>query len=189
LIDDCLIDYLIGTGGWQYFNIPEKPPLKAYSKIFNFVEVNNTFYQYPSTQAVAHWRRIVPVGFTFSVRCHQELTHHIGLRPVNEAYEVFYKAKTYAQILQTQYIVLVTPASYTINSEAAEFLSTLNLQGLRLVWEYRAPTTSKVTNLMQEYNIIQSIDLSKRKPNLDMDVTYSRLFGKGKHNIYQFSND
>ena len=42
-----MIDYLVGTGGWGYFNVPNKPRLKAYSEIFNFVEVNNTFYQYP----------------------------------------------------------------------------------------------------------------------------------------------
>ena len=38
-------------------------------------------------------------------------------------------------------------------------------------------------------NIIQSVDLSLQKPSLRFDVAYSRLFGKGKHNIYQFTDD
>jgi predicted nucleotide-binding protein (sugar kinase/HSP70/actin superfamily) len=49
---------------------------------------------------------------------------------VDKAYEVFYRAKTYAQILQTPYIVLETPSSYTINKETSDFLAALNLKGL-----------------------------------------------------------
>jgi len=36
-------DYLIGTGGWAYFKVPNKPSLKAWS--FDFIEVNQTFYE------------------------------------------------------------------------------------------------------------------------------------------------
>jgi uncharacterized protein YecE (DUF72 family) len=63
-----LTDYLIGTGGWAYFNVPGKPSLKAYSEVFNFVEVNYTFYEYPDTLMAEQWRRTVPDDFTFSVR-------------------------------------------------------------------------------------------------------------------------
>ena len=42
-----LTDYLVGTGGWAYFKVSGKPKLKAYSEVFNFVEVNYTFYEYP----------------------------------------------------------------------------------------------------------------------------------------------
>ncbi len=79
------------------------------------------------------WRRTVPKDFTFSVRCHQDLTHKIGLKPDNRAHEVFYKMKQYAEILQTPYLVLETPYGYTINNDTLGFLSTLNLKGLRLV--------------------------------------------------------
>ncbi len=184
-----MIDYLVGTGGWSYFNVPNKPSLKAYSEIFNFVEVNYTFYEYPPVQTVEKWRKTVPKDFTFSVRCHQDLTHKIGLNPVDEAYEVFYKIKTYANVLQTPYVVLETPKGYVIDNCTRDFLSTLNLKGVELVWEYRAPLTEEVTNLMQDFNIIQSVDLSIQKPSYNLDVTYSRLFGKGQNNIYQFTDD
>ena len=183
-----MIDYLVGTGGWSYFNVPNKPSLKAYSEIFNFVEVNYTFYEYPSIQTVERWRRTVPKDFTFSVRCNQDLTHRIGLKPVDEAYEVFYKTKNYANLLQTPYVVLETPTTYTINNDARDFLSTINSKGIQLVWEYRAQITQQVTNLMQDFNIIHCVDLSKQKPSFSLNETYSRLFGKGQHNIYQFTN-
>jgi uncharacterized protein YecE (DUF72 family) len=83
----ALTDYLIGTGGWAYFKVPGKPSLKAYSEVFNFVEVNYTFYEYPDTRMVEQWRRAVPEDFIFAVRCHQDLTHRIGLKPVDEAWQ------------------------------------------------------------------------------------------------------
>jgi hypothetical protein len=42
---------------------------------------------------------------------------------------------------------------------------------------------------MQDFQIINCVDLSLQKPNYNLEVTYSRLFGKGNHNIYQFTNN
>jgi uncharacterized protein YecE (DUF72 family) len=115
-----LTDYLIGTGGWAYFKVPDKPPLKDYSEIFNFVEVNYTFYEYPDTRLVEKWRITVPTDFTFAVRCHQNLTHRIGLKPVDEAYNVLGKMVSYCDILGSPFLVLETPASYVIKHEEAK---------------------------------------------------------------------
>jgi hypothetical protein len=62
-----LTDFLIGTGGWAYFKVPDIHPLKAYSRAFNFVEVNSTFYEIPKMERAKSWRRIVPPDFEFSV--------------------------------------------------------------------------------------------------------------------------
>jgi uncharacterized protein YecE (DUF72 family) len=35
-------DYFVGTGGWAYFKVPGESSLKAYSEVFNFIEVNYT---------------------------------------------------------------------------------------------------------------------------------------------------
>lgn len=188
-----MTEYLIGTGGWAYFNVPSKSPLRAYSEIFNFVEVNHTFYDYPNTQAVEKWRRSVPEDFTFSVRCHQDLTHRIGLRPVDEAYTVLAKITAYCGILDSPFLVLQTPASYVFDEEnveaARDFFSSANLRNVRLVWEARAPMTSALGDLMADLNIVSCVDLSRQEPTITSDVVYTRLFGKGKHNIYQFTDE
>jgi uncharacterized protein YecE (DUF72 family) len=187
------MEFLVGAGGWAYFQVPNKPALKAYSEVFSFVEVNSTFYEYPNIQAVEGWRRIVPADFTFSIRCHQDLTHRIGLKPVEEAYAVFNKAKTYCKALHAPFLVLETPASQDLDTlgigAARDFFASIATDGLRLVWEYRAPFTPEVRSLMQDFGIIQSVDLSLQKPQLDADVVYSRVFGKGKHNRYQFTDE
>ena len=188
-----MTDYLVGTGGWTYFNVPDKPPLKAYSEVFNFVEVNYTFYEYPEERMVRQWRRTVPGDFTFAVRCHQDLTHRIGLKPVDEAYSTLSRMVNYCEILDSPFLILETPASYVINNEEAEeardLFSSLTLRDVRLVWEVRAPLTAPVLNLMQDLNLIGCIDLSIDTPSVESDIVYSRLFGKGKHNIYQFTDE
>jgi len=188
-----LTDYLIGTGGWAYFKVPDKPPLKAYSKIFNFVEVNYTFYEYPDTRLVEKWRITVPTDFTFAVRCHQDLTHRIGLKPVDEAYNVLGKMVSYCDILASPFLVLETPASYVIKHEEAkkarDLFSSFTFRGVNLVWEIRAPVTKDAVELMQDFNMIECVDLSIGAPSVESDIIYSRLFGKGKHNIYQFTDD
>lgn len=187
------LDYLVGTGGWIYFNIPGESSLKAYSKIFNFVEVNYTFYEYPDAMMIRQWRSTVPADFLFSIRCHQDLTHKIGLRPTHEAYGIFGKMLSYCDILRAPFLVLETPASYKLNSEnviaARDFFGSLNLQKTRLVWEIRSPVTEEAVDLMKDFNIIHCADLSREKPSFSSDIVYSRLFGKGKHNLYQFTDE
>jgi uncharacterized protein YecE (DUF72 family) len=183
--------YLIGTGGWAYFNVPNK--LTSYSKIFNFTEVNYTFYEYPEVRRVERWRRTVPKDFTFSVRCHQDLTHRIGLRPVEEAYRAFNQMVSFCRILDAPFLVLETPASYVFDEDrmglAREFLSTVDLNGARLAWELRSPMTAEVADLMQDFDIVHCVDLSREEPSFKSEVIYTRLFGKGKHNMYQFTDE
>jgi uncharacterized protein YecE (DUF72 family) len=185
---------LVGTGGWAYFEVPGKSALKAYSEVFNFTEVNYTFYEYPRSEMVENWHRTVPTDFIFAVRCHQDLTHGIGLRPLDGAYQVLGQMLHYCDILDAPFLVLETPASYAMNAadvgEARDFLSSVDLRGVRLVWEYRAPLNSEVTDLMREFGIVHAVDLSKcQDPAVASDVLYSRLFGKGQKNLYQFTDE
>jgi uncharacterized protein YecE (DUF72 family) len=186
------MEYLIGTGGWAYFQTSKKPSLKAYSENFNFAEVNYTFYEYPPPRMVERWRRTVPPDFTFTVRCHQDLTHKIGLKPVDEAYAVFSKMLGICQVLHAPVLHLLTPASQALDTEklkqAEDFLSTISMKGIRLAWEIRISTSEELASLMQDHGIIHSVDLSKEQPTYNSDILYTRLFGKGKHNIYQFTD-
>ena len=186
-------EYLVGTGGWAYFNVPDRLSLRAYSEVFSFVEVNYTFYEYPDFRRVERWRRTVPGNFKFSLRCHQDLTHRIGLKPVDEAYRVFNQMEDYCRILKAPFLVLETPSSYIMNhkelDDARNFFSSAKQTIVRLVWEFRAPITQPVVSLMRDFNIVPCVDLSRQKPSFESDVVYSRLFGKGKHNIYQFTDE
>src|SRR3989441_6986562 len=73
----------IGAGGWDYFSIPNGDRLKAYSSVYDFVEVNTTYYKLPSLATVAGWRKRVPPEFEFSVRCQKDVAelHRLELTP------------------------------------------------------------------------------------------------------------
>ena len=189
----CLTQFLVGTGGWSYFNTGERSPLKTYSKLFNFVEVNSTFYDYPSDELVKRWRLTVPKSFVFAVRCHQDLTHRLRLGPSDEAYGILGKMLTICRILEAPFLVLETPRSYSLTKErvdsARSLLSSAGKLDVRLVWEIRASLTPQVISLMQDLNIVHAVDLSQEEPAFTSDVMYSRLFGKGINNAYQFTDE
>jgi len=186
-------EYLVGTGGWAYFNVPGRSSLRAYSRIFNFVEVNSTFYEYPDVRMVERWRRTVPPDFTFSVRCHRDLTHRIGFKPVEEAYTVFSRMIGICRALKAPFLHLETPARCAFDAqmvaEAREFFAGVDLKGVRLAWEMRAKLTLEVVNLMEQLGIVHSVDFSRDTPAFRSDVVYTRLFGRGKHNVYQFTDE
>jgi len=189
-----LKEFLVGTGGWAYFQIPGLNPLIAYSRLFKFVEVNSTFYHIPSTGEAENWRKLVPPDFKFSVRGHRSMTHRNMLRPTQETLETFEKMKRTCSILEAEILHLQTPPTLQPTKAFADdlrnLLASINLGKLRLALEVRA---AKSTNLplsllktMQDHNIVHSVDLSKgENPAYKSDILYTRLFGKGKHNVYQ----
>jgi uncharacterized protein YecE (DUF72 family) len=189
-----LKEYLIGTGGWAYFHITGLHPLAAYSKAFNFVEVNSTFYKEPSLEEVEKWRRIVPRHFQFAVRAHRIITHKHNLEPASDAFESFEKTRKICEILRSEIIHLQTPPSLEMGREFTgnlrDFFSSVNLGKLRIVLEIRgtwqSPSLSELLRIMQDHNMIHCVDLIKDEaPLYKSDILYSRLFGKGYHNIYQ----
>jgi len=187
-------EYLIGTGGWAYFRVPELRPLTAYSRLFNFVEVNSTFYHIPELKQVEKWRRNVPLDFRFSVRAHRSITHQYGLLPVEGTFEAFERMKRICRALDSEIMHLQLPSSFELTKTSItnfhSLLSSISLQKFRLALGTRGPNSPKLPpellKIMQEYNIVHSTDLSRAEmPAYESDILYTRLFGRGKHNVYQ----
>jgi hypothetical protein len=97
------------------------------------------------------------------------------------------------RVLKAPFLHLETPARYTFDEQeirnARDFFSTVDLKEVHLAWEARAKVTEKATKLMQDFGIAHSVDLSRETPAFNSDIVYTRLFGKGKHNIYQFTDE
>lgn len=79
----------IGTQGWNYEGwigpfyprgTTAKEMLSLYSKIFNTVEIDSTFYAIPAESSVRGWAERTPEGFTFSVKLPSEITHKNRLK-------------------------------------------------------------------------------------------------------------
>jgi len=188
-----LSKYQIGAGGWAYFQVLGVHPLAAYSRAFDFVEVNSTFYEIPRLKLVKSWRRLVPPNFEFAVRCNKALTHKHKFKPTPEAFEVIEKMITICNTLKAEILHLQTPATFQPTKTNVElirnFFSSTDSKGIRVALEMRGakqPLNLDLVKTMQDYNMIHCVDLSKNEePSYKSDILYSRLFGKGPHNIYQ----
>jgi uncharacterized protein YecE (DUF72 family) len=80
---------LLGTQGWNYEGwagsfyprgVSSKETLSLYSKIFDTVEIDSTFYATPSENSVRGWKTRTPAGFVFSVKLPSEITHKNRLK-------------------------------------------------------------------------------------------------------------
>jgi uncharacterized protein YecE (DUF72 family) len=74
----------IGCSGWNYkswrgrfypADLPSNQWLGHYERVFDTVEVNNTFYRLPVAATFAGWRRQTHEGFLMSVKASRYLTH------------------------------------------------------------------------------------------------------------------
>ncbi len=79
---NTLNNILLGTSGWSYrdwigpfYKKKEKSMLKAHSKVFKTVEINSTFYAYPSKGTVMGWVKYSPEDFVFTAKLPKLVTH------------------------------------------------------------------------------------------------------------------
>ena len=181
----------IGTGGWHYFKIPDIDPLREYSKIFNFVEVNATFYKHIPLDVIETWRRRVPKSFRFSLRVNRVVTHKYHLKPIKEVIESMDYALTAAEILDSDVLVLETPPGLVLTENMLkEFLARIDLQNRYLAIEARGRVDVNAVKYMENRgDIVYVYDISREEPPYyNSDIDYTRIFGKGSHNVYQFTN-
>jgi uncharacterized protein YecE (DUF72 family) len=78
----------IGTSGWVYphwrdvlyHGVAQRHWLQTYIGEFDTVELNGSFYRWPSEQRFAAWRERLPEGFEMTVKAPRGLTHARRLR-------------------------------------------------------------------------------------------------------------
>jgi uncharacterized protein YecE (DUF72 family) len=79
----------VGCSGWNYkswtnrfypADLPQSQWLRFYARVFDSVEVNNTFYRLPEAATFADWRAQSPDGFLIAVKASRFLTHMKRLR-------------------------------------------------------------------------------------------------------------
>ena len=65
--------------------------LPYYSQIFNYVEIDSTFYNIPSELMVKNWARRTPDNFRFTAKFPKIITHGKRFRNVAKDLELFYR--------------------------------------------------------------------------------------------------
>lgn len=74
----------VGCSGWQYRHwkghfypdtLAQNRWFDHYARIFDTVEINNSFYRLPPRQTMRSWRAQAPAGFIYAVKASRYLTH------------------------------------------------------------------------------------------------------------------
>lgn len=65
--------------------------LSFYSRVFPTVELNNTFYRYPTESTLTQWAQAVPPEFRFSIKANRQITHNKRLRNIDGDLTFFFE--------------------------------------------------------------------------------------------------
>ena len=184
----------IGAGGWDYFSIPHGDRLKAYASAYDFVEVNSTYYQLPNLATVASWRRRVPPGFEFSVRCQRDVAELHQLESTPKTVRIIDSMEKICRRLRASVLTVLVPKALVGDKDLAlklnKFLSTISLGRTRMAMEFRGgEPTDDVLKILRDHDAVRSVDISTQDPKAESSILYSRLFGRGKENVYEFDDN
>lgn len=153
----------IGCSGWSYKAwkgpfYPETLSLKEhfsyYTNIFNTVEVNSTFYHFPTQKTVESWYNLAPKEFKFSLKANREITHIKRFKMIEEPLKRFYSL---SDILKEKlaYFLFQFPPSFRFTDEKLDQIILHLNSNYKNVVEFRHPSwwNSKVIQVFESENI------------------------------------
>ena len=145
----------VGCCGWGYFS-PKKyfsndwkkrfvSRLQCYASLFNFIEVNSTFYNLPNEKTTSRWleeAHAVNKRFVFALKVNKVVSH-IDMFKTRDSEQSFLKSLDIARTLNSKILLIQTPSSFkpTKNNvnNLRKFLKKASeeLDDERIVFEFR----------------------------------------------------
>ena len=181
----------IGTGGWQYFPLATVDKLRGYTKVFDFVEVNSTYYSSIPLAAVTGWEEAVPPESEFSVKFTREVNAALCSEDISQLLSQMESMARICEMLDASMLVVQTPKRLNMSRVAHQAVmkmtSLARERTLRLAWRTRCLPSSSTLAFLQSNGVIQVTDLTRRSPDCFDDVLYSKLFGRERHTMCRFS--
>ncbi len=93
--------FYVGCSGWSYngwqgpfypSNMDNSKWLQYYSKVFDYVEIDSSFYRIPNIFTVKNWSKMTPSNFRFTAKFPKVITHEKRLKNVDNELSLFFKA-------------------------------------------------------------------------------------------------
>lgn len=193
---------LLGTSGWSYrewegifYQKGEKRKLRAYSRVFKTVEINSTFYRYPSKGMVMGWLRYSPSDFVFAAKLPKVITHDkkLGLKEdIKADLEAYLELMRPLQLGGKLGCLLIQlPPKYGYNPENLEAFFKLLDPLFKYAVEFRNLSwmRNETWGLLKEYNVAYTnVDEPLLPPevHLTADFTYFRWHGRGERPWFDY---
>jgi len=191
----------IATSGWQYGHwigpfypqdIPKTRLFEYYSRSFNTVEVNNSFYRLPEVKTFERWREKSPDGFIFALKASRFITHVKRLKDPEGPVKNFLER---AVALEDKLgpILFQLPPRWNLNTERLRFFLEALPIGYRFAFECRDPSwfNPDVYALLRAHNAafcIYDFDYLLSPREVTADFIYIRLHGPAGKYRGQYSD-
>jgi uncharacterized protein YecE (DUF72 family) len=193
---------LLGTSGWSYnewvgpfYTKMDKSKLRAYSKIFKTVEIDSTFYRYPSKGTVMGWTRYSPEGFIYAAKLPGLITHDKKLS-LNEGAE--HDLERFIQLMEPLIlsgklgcILIQLPPKFDYRPQELESFFKILPTQVRFAVEFREKSwmRSETWSLLEKYRVAYTIVDEPLLPSdipLTSDIAYFRWHGRGQRPWYDY---
>jgi uncharacterized protein YecE (DUF72 family) len=193
---------LLGTSGWSYrewvgpfYTEKDKSLLQAYTRVFKTVEIDSTFYRYPSKGTVMGWARYSPEGFVYTAKLPKLITHEKKLdlgQGVKEDLEKFVELMEPLWLGGKLGCLLVQlPPRYDYNPKELEDFFKILPSHIKFAVEFRDLSWMREETwpLLEKYNVAYAV---VDEPLLPPDVrftssfAYFRWHGKGVRPWYNY---
>ena len=157
--------------------------LPYYSQVFNYVEIDSTFYNIPSEMMVKNWSKRTPDNFRFTAKFPKIITHDKKFKNVEKDLELFYKRM---EPLKDKVLALLIqlPPSYKLKEGLEDFSShDFFFEGdFRYAVEVRHSSwfSDLAYNFFKNNNIAMvwsQMDRLQTPPVVTSDFVYLRLIG------------
>lgn len=192
----------LGCSGWYYkewigpfYQKGEKSMLAAYSRVFKTVEIDSTFYRYPTKGMVFGWLRYTKPDFIYAAKLPQLITHEKKLSSSKGVEEDLNKFLQLMEPLQFNgklaCVLAQLPPSLKLNLNLMETFLALFPTQFRLAVEFRHPSwlKSQTLQLLEKYNVAYTtVDEPLLPPDAHVtaDFAYIRWHGKGQQPWYNY---
>lgn len=197
----------IGTSGYSYDDwigtfydaeIKKSQMLEAYSKQFNFTEINSTYYSIPSPYVSINLVKKTPVNFKFTVKLHNSMTHQRNA--TEEQYKSFYNAvEPLIASNKLGCLVAQFPYSFHHNKENMDYIINIKdkFANIPLCVEFRNNywmNTETYKKLAKENIGFVCVDepdvqgLIKKAAVVTSNIGYIRFHGRNKEKWYNHKN-
>ena len=194
----------IGTSGWSYRHwdgvlypdgLPVEHRLEHYVREFRTVELNASYYRWPTDAAFTSWRRRLPANFLLSVKAPGALTHAKRLYApeswVARIRRAFVCLGPRAGVL----LVQLPPSAQFDPARLAYFLQCVPAR-MRVCVEFRHPSWHQdaTFDLLQQHGAAYCVMSGAHLPCLlraTAAFVYVRLHGPDHHRMYagSYSDD
>ena len=111
---------------WKGVFYPEELPQSKwftfYCEHFHTLELNVTFYKFPTVKMLEAWYKKSPVGFLFAVKAPRLITHYKKLKDCSEEIDEFYNACDLGLKDKLGCVLFQFPPSFKYSIEALEII-------------------------------------------------------------------